>query len=202
MSRDILVLNKNYYAIHVISYKKAISLMYQGIANAVDDNYRSYSFEDWKELSAAMKEAPSENGFISSPNFRIAVPDIIVLTKYDRLPRRDVKFTRRNIYEHYKYTCCYCDKTFKTSELNLDHVFPKSRGGKTDWTNIVTSCLQCNSRKADRTPEEAGMALLIKPSRPNWKGARTMVEFPPNVTMKVSWQKIIDTNYWDSELRT
>lgn len=195
---DVLVLNKSYYAIQVVDWKKAVSLIYQGLANALDDNYASYDFETWAQMSKAMKDSP--NGFVRSPNYTIAVPDVIVLTKFDRLPKREVKFTRRNIYQHYNYKCCYCGHKFDTKELNLDHIFPKSRGGKTDWTNIVTSCIECNSRKMDRTPEEAGMKLLVKPSRPNWKGARTFVEFPPNMKIRVAWQKVIDACYWDSEL--
>lgn len=196
---DVLVLNKNFYAIQVVDWKKAVSLLYQGLADALDDNYVKYNFETWAELSKAMKDAP--NGFVRSPNFTVAVPDIIVLTKFDRLPKREVKFTRRNIYQHYNHKCCYCGYKFDTKDLNLDHVMPRSRGGKTDWTNIVTSCFECNGRKADRTPEEAGMALLIKPSRPSWKGSRTFIEFPPNMKIRVAWQKVIDSCYWDSELK-
>jgi 5-methylcytosine-specific restriction endonuclease McrA len=196
---NVLVLNRNYYAIQIVDWKKAVSLMYQGLANALDEGYADYCFEDWAQLSEAMKNHP--NGFVRSPNVKVAIPDIIRLTKYDRLPKREVKFSRRNIYQHYGYKCAYCGRKFTSHELNLDHVIPRSRGGETGWKNIVTACIECNSRKRDRTPEEAGMHLLIKPTKPTWKGAISFVEFPPSLPIKASWQKIIDSCYWDSELR-
>ena len=196
---NVLVLNRNYYAIQIVDWKKAVSLMYQGLADAVDDQFGNHTFEDWAELSQAMEDHP--NGFVRSTKLKIAIPDIIRLNKFDRLPKREVKFSRRNIYQHYGHKCAYCEKRFSSSELNLDHVFPRSRGGKTDWTNIVTACLECNSRKRDRTPEEAGMRLMIKPCKPTWKGAISFVEFPPSLPIKASWQKIIDACYWDSELK-
>jgi len=194
---DTLVINKNFYAIHVIDWKRAISLLYQGHADAVDENFRQYSFDDWVELSAMMKEHP--NGFVHSVKLKIAVPEIIKLTKYNKLPKREVKFTRRNIYSHYKYLCCYCGKKFNTSQLNLDHVIPKSRGGKTNWSNIVTTCIDCNTRKRNLTPEEARMRLLVKPSKPKWKSVHT-IQFDSRIPIRVSWQRIIDTKYWNTEL--
>jgi len=199
MATDVLVLNRNYYAIQVVSWKKAMSLMYQELATAIDENYTDFPFEDWIELSKLMKEHP--NGFVHTPKFKIAIPDIIRLSKYDRLPVRDVKFNRRNIYQHYNNKCCYCDKKFDTKNLNLDHVLPKSRGGRTDWTNIVTSCVGCNTKKGDKTPQEASMKLLVKPSKPRWKGAQSFLEHIPKLRFKRSWQKIIDTAYWDGELQ-
>ena len=143
-----------------------------------------------------MTEHPG--GFVNTTTYRIAIPDVIRLTRYDRLPRSEVKFTRRNIYEHYRYLCCYCGRKFPTSELNLDHVIPRSRNGPTDWSNIVTACVPCNMRKSDRLPAEAGMRLLVTPSRPTWKGQRSLLRI--NVPIRESWQRLIDRRYWDSEL--
>lgn len=195
---DTLVLNRNFYAIHVMDWRRAMSLLYQDHADALDDNLQPYGFEEWRELSAAMEDHPS--GFVHTSTFRLALPEIIRLRRFDRLPKGEVKFTRRNIYEHYHYTCCYCGRVFKTDELNLDHVAPRSRGGGTDWSNIVTACVPCNSRKGDHFPEEAGMRLLVKPSRPKWKGVQSLIAFSLPVTVKASWQKIIDAKYWNGEL--
>lgn len=197
---DTLVLNKNFYAVHVIDWKRALSLLYQGHAQAVDENYAQYDFDDWRELSALMKEHP--NGFVRAVNFKIAIPEIIKLTRYDKLPKRDVKFNRRNLYEHYKFKCGYCGEKFDSKELNLDHIVPRSRGGKTTWANIITTCIPCNTKKRDRTPEEAGMNLLVKPTKPRWRGNRSYFKFSVKLPMKKSWQKIIDAKYWNTELES
>jgi 5-methylcytosine-specific restriction endonuclease McrA len=196
---DVLVLNRNFYAIHITSWQRAISLIYTDHARVVDEDYRQYSFQDWRELSLLMRESPS--GFVSTPTFRIAIPEVIALRNYDRLPVGDVKFTRRNIYEHYNHRCCYCGEKFNTAELNLEHVLPRSRGGKTDWSNIVTACMPCNLKKADRLPEEAGMKLLIRPFKPKWRGSSSLV-FRVPVKIKASWQRFIDNVYWNTELES
>jgi len=126
------------------------------------------------------------------------VPEVIALRVYDKLPETEVTFSRRNIYEHYSYRCCYCNKRFGTRDLNLEHILPRSRGGKTDWNNVVTSCIKCNLRKGGRTPEEAHMKLLIRPTRPAWKSRIVLMRFP--IRVRASWQRFIDNVYWDSEL--
>jgi len=200
---DTLVLNRNFYAIHISDWQKALTLLYTGHARAVDENLVTYDFNDWCELSAMMEK--SGRGFVHTSSLRIAIPEVIQLTRYDRLPRQEVKFSRRNILEHYNYQCAYCGKKFskpskltKPDEWNLDHVIPKSRGGVSNWTNIVLSCIPCNTKKDDKTPEEAGMTLRVKPQRPEWKGAGTLVT--GHAPIPVSWQRLIDSKYWESEL--
>jgi 5-methylcytosine-specific restriction endonuclease McrA len=108
-------------------------------------------------------------------------------------------FTRRNIYHHYGNRCCYCGHHFPSNALNLDHVVPRSRGGRTDWTNIVTACLPCNLRKGSRLPHEASMKLIVPVSRPKSRAGVTLVARSP-IRMRRSWQKFVDTAYWDSQL--
>ena len=199
MASDVLVLNRSFFAIQVTSWQRALSLLYIGHASVVDQEYRTYSFEDWQELSQMITEHPA--GFVRTPNFKIAVPEIIALKLYDKLPAVEAKFTRRNLYEHYKYRCCYCGKKFSSQELNLEHVVPRSKGGKTSWENVVTSCMPCNTRKGDKLPHEAGMNLLAVPSRPKWKRSLSVMLSSP-VKIKTSWQRFIDNVYWNSELET
>jgi len=194
---DVLVLNKKFYAIHITTWQKAFSLLYIDHASVVDEEYRTYSFSDWKDVSQDMAAHPS--GFVHTPSFKIAIPEVILLRFYDELPPVDIKFTRKNIYEHYKYKCCYCGKKKKTSDLNLEHVIPASRGGATDWLNVVISCMPCNLKKAARTPQEAGMKLQVIPGKPDWKGPVSLC-FKPCLKIKASWQKFIDTVYWNAEL--
>ena len=197
MTSDVLVLNRSFYAIHITNWRRALSLVYLEHARVVDEDYRTYNFSYWRELSSMIETHPS--GFIRTPSFRIAIPDVIALKAYDQLPVSEVKFTRRNIYDHYEYRCCYCGDKFATKDLNLEHVLPKSRGGASTWDNIVTSCIPCNLRKGDNLPGEAGMKLLIQPTRPKWKGAQSLV-LHSNFRVKASWQKFIDNIYWNAEL--
>ena len=194
---DVLVLNRNFYAIQITSWQRALSLLYIDHASVIDNDYRTYSFSDWKELSKMVDSTPS--GFVTTPNFKIAIPDVIALKFYDKLHISEVKFTRRNIYEHYGYKCCYCGNKFETTNLNLDHVTPKSKGGKTNWENIVTSCIPCNLKKSNHLPSEAGMKILTNPSKPKWRGPMA-IAFNSPIKIKTSWQKFIDNAYWNTEL--
>jgi 5-methylcytosine-specific restriction endonuclease McrA len=194
---DVLVLNSSFYAIQITSWKRALSLLYLDHARVVDEEYKTYSFENWRQLTDAVKTHPA--GIVTTPTFKIAIPDVIALRFFDGVPASEVKFTRRNIYEHYGYRCCYCSRRLPTTELNLDHVVPRSRGGKTDWANVVTSCISCNLKKGDKLPVEARMKLFIKPSKPKWRGAISL-GFRSSFKFKASWQRFIDNIYWNSEL--
>lgn len=197
MGSDVLVLNRSFYAVQITSWQRALTLVYLGHASVVDEEYRTYSFEDWRQLSAMIENHPA--GYIRTPAFTIAIPEVIALKMYDRLPTTEVKFTRRNIYEHYGYRCCYCGNKFAPAELNLEHVMPRSRGGKTCWENIVTACIPCNLRKGNRLPAEANMELLITPTKPKWRGNLSLIFHSP-VKMRSSWQRFIDNIYWNEEL--
>lgn len=197
MSAHVLVLNRNLYAIQVTPWQRALSLLFLDRAAVVDEGYALHDCSSWLELSQGMAESPA--GFIHTPTIKIAIPEVIALKFYDKVPRQQVPFTRRNIYQHYSYRCCYCGKHLPSSELNLDHVIPRSRGGPTDWSNIVTACVPCNLKKGSRLPQEAGMRLTVPVSRPKMRqGATLLARFP--VAMRRSWQKFIDSVYWDSRL--
>ena len=125
------------------------------------------------------------------------MPRIILLLMYDRLPKKEVKFTRHNIFERDKNTCQYCGRVFDRKDLNLDHVIPRDRGGPTTWENIVCSCIECNTQKANRTPQEAGLRLIRKPKRPKW---RPFVQINFSLHRHDSWKHFIDLAYWNVEL--
>ncbi len=194
---EVLVLNRSFYAVEVSSWQRALSLLYLGRASVVGEDYQVHNFKDWVELSQGIKKNPA--GFISTPSFKIAIPEVIALNFFDKVPLREIPFTRRNIYLHYGHHCCYCGKKFALSDLNLDHVIPKSRGGKTDWSNIVTSCVPCNLKKGNRLPREAGMRLVIPISRPKMrKGSIVFMRAPAK--LRRSWQKFIDHAYWNQPI--
>ncbi|MBI4375687.1 MAG: HNH endonuclease [Elusimicrobia bacterium] len=193
-------MNRNFYAIQVATWERALTLLYLDRASVVDDQYQTYNFSDWLELSRTIKEHPG--GFIHTPYFRLAIPDVIALKFFDEVPpAQEVPFTRRNIYQHYGYRCCYCGRRFPTSELNLDHVIPRSRGGATDWSNIVTACIPCNLKKANRLPAESGMRLIIPLTKPKAGPGLVLAARSP-VPIRSSWQRFIDKAYWDSQLET
>ncbi len=99
----------------------------------------------------------------------LRVPKIVVLAIYDKLPRLEVKFTRRNVFLRDHFTCQYCSKVLPENQLNLDHVMPRDKGGRTTWENIVTSCFRCNTRKANKLSHEVNMHPLRKPVAPRWR---------------------------------
>lgn len=189
----VLVLNRTFQPIHVTSLRRAFSLLYLGVAQALDEQYRLFDFRSWAELSAEVGDS------IGTPGRRIRIPRVLVLVAFDRLPRMRVRFSRHNIYLRDGNTCQYCGRKLPRTELNLDHVIPRSKGGTTSWGNVVCSCIPCNLAKANRTPEEAGMKLLRKPVRPRWTpGFRV----PPN--RFDSWLPFlnpVDASYWNTELR-
>ncbi|HWL10073.1 MAG TPA: HNH endonuclease [Planctomicrobium sp.] len=172
LQANVLALNRNFLAVQVITVKRAFCLLYKGLAEVIHvDNgvYCSYGFEAWRELSelkVTLGEQHDYEDWIRSVNFEIQAPRVVRLTSYDRLPRHTVKFNRRNIFLRDGHRCQYCGKRFSTPRLSLDHVVPKSQGGKENWENIVCACLKCNVDKGGRTPAEAGMKLLQKPVKP------------------------------------
>lgn len=161
---DVLVLNRNFTPVHIVSWQKAMSQLIQGNARAIDFDYIVYDFEDWLIFSEVDETYPK----VLTVKHKIALPEIIVLRYYDRLPYRDVKYSRQTLFQRDNYTCAYCGDVFDKKDLTVDHVVPRVQGGKTHWKNTVTSCFPCNSRKAGRTPEEANMPLRYHPKAPKW----------------------------------
>jgi 5-methylcytosine-specific restriction endonuclease McrA len=195
LDTGVLVLNRVYQPVHVTSVRRAFTLLYQGAARAIDEEFKLFDFASWSALSAA-----AHQDSIGTVGRRIRVPRVIVLLAYERLPRARVRFSRFNIYARDGSTCQYCGRRFARAELNLDHVVPRSRGGTTSWENVVCSCVPCNLRKGGRTPEEAGMRLRRAPARPRWtpvfrSAARRALyrEWRPFLTLA-------DAAYWNAEL--
>ena len=202
ITSSVLVLNRSYRPIRVVNVRRAFSLLFRELAEVIHveaGRYTSYDFSDWCELSLLAAEfEPDAHDWIRTVRFDIAVPRIIRLALYDRLPKQTVKFNRRNIYARDGNHCQYCGKRFPTSELSLDHVVPRSQGGASAWENIVCACLQCNIKKGGRTPTQAGMQLITPPTKPRRN---------PVLTVKMSegryssWKAFLDNAYWSVELK-
>lgn len=170
------MLNAHYMALRVVSVRRAFTLLFKRdaarrpvaeVVNIENGRYVSYDFEDWAELSAFRRELEtSEYDWIRTVRYDLAVPRIIRVLTFSKLPRQEIKFNRRNIFARDNHTCQYCGKRLKPSDLSLDHVIPRSRGGSTSWDNIVSACRACNVRKGRRTPAEANLQLIRRPVKP------------------------------------
>jgi 5-methylcytosine-specific restriction endonuclease McrA len=202
LASSVLVLNRFYVAIHVINVRRAFGLLCRELAEVIhveDGQYANYDFESWREISelkAAFKEPDQD--WVRAVNFEIQVPRVIRLLFYDRLPKQTIRFNRRNIFARDTNRCQYCGKKFPTSELSLDHVIPRSRGGETNWENVVCSCVKCNVRKGGRTPHEANMHLIKQPVKPKRSPLLSVKLGNPKYQ---SWKSFLDSAYWSVDLK-
>jgi 5-methylcytosine-specific restriction endonuclease McrA len=162
----VLILNRNWQAIHVKSPLEAMTMMYSDSATALDIRGEDYmvplKWQDWIKL-------PIENekdDFIQTVRGNIKIPKVLVLCNYNQVPRKRPKFSPKAVWDRDQGTCQYTGRKLTPQEANIDHIIPRSRGGKTDWNNCVLTHKEINSKKADRTPEEAGLKLIRKPQDP------------------------------------
>ncbi len=144
MARKVLILNSDYRALTVCSVEKAFILVYLNKAEIV------------KKV---------ENAFMRSVSSIYSIPSVIRLNSYVSVPFKGVMLSRQNVFKRDNHRCVYCNSPH---DLTLDHVLPRSRGGKTTWSNLVAACKKCNARKGDYLPEEAGMLLPYKPFKPSF----------------------------------
>jgi len=128
------------------------------------------------------------------------VPRVIVLVAFDRLPRRHVRFSRINLMARDAFQCQYCGDKPARSELNLDHVVPRSLGGRSTWDNVVTSCVACNRRKGGRTPRQAHMKLRRRPTRPRWTPLMNLMLSSVRYREWKPFLSVVDASYWNVEL--
>ncbi len=167
----VLVLNKNWQAVNIVGVRRAFSLLWQDharIINTKSGDFSPLDAAEWIQYSDVEKDGPEED-YIHTIRLKILIPKVMLLRSYDRLPISEIKFNRENVFIRDNYTCQYTGKRCKASDLTLDHVIPRERGGRTSWENIVTCRRDINSLKANRLPYEAGLKLIRKPVRPKWR---------------------------------
>ena len=191
LERPTLILNRSWQPVGVAPVSRSLVLLWNDNARVVDPHdYQLYSWSDWSRLIPRDDEP-----FIQAVRMRLRVPEVVALTHYDRIPTNAVTFSRRNIYKRDRYACQYCGAQPGSEELTLDHVVPRAQGGISTWENCVLACTGCNKRKADRTPDQAGMPLRKQPVRPAWR--------PLYATRHVridSWTRFVSEAYWNVEL--
>jgi 5-methylcytosine-specific restriction endonuclease McrA len=166
LSRNtVLVLNKNWQAVGIKSPADTFAMLMTDTATGLDIRGLDYMvplrWNEWLELPIE-----EDDLFVQTVNRKIKIPKVIILSKFDRVPKKRPRFSQKNIWIRDNFTCQYTGKKLRPGEGNIDHVVPRSKGGSTSWDNCVLACKQVNAKKADATPEEAGLRLLKKPESP------------------------------------
>jgi len=202
LDEKVLVLNRLYTAIRVVDARRAFRMLCKQMAEVIsieDGRYVTYDLASWQDVANLQTQfEPDKHTWIRTPRMMMAVPKIIRLLGYDRLPLQHVKLNRRNIYARDHNRCQYCGKHFPTKELTLDHVIPRVQGGAHTWENLVCACVKCNARKGGRRPKEANMLLIRKPIKPKRNPVISMRLGSPKYQ---SWKAFLDEAYWTVELK-
>jgi len=167
MQAPVLVLNATFEPINVTAVRRALVLMLKGVAQA-------------EEVHASE---------VHSTTKALAVPSVIRLLTYRHIPQQSRALSRKNILLRDRNTCQFCGRALPASELTLDHVLPRSRGGHSSWENLVACCYECNNRKGDRTPEEAGLQLARRPRPFTLHTSRQLMRLIGNKDTK--WRKYL-----------
>ena len=165
LDRPTLVLNRHWQPVGVTPVARAVVMLWNDVARAVTpEDFATHTWPEWVRL-VPEPGAPC----VRASRVRVRVPEVVCLRAYDRVPGCRVTFSRRNVARRDRHTCQYCGAQPGWDALTIDHVVPRAHGGPTNWTNCVAACARCNARKADRTPEQAGMRLRARPTRPEWR---------------------------------
>lgn len=203
LNSSVLVLNSNMVPVDLTTVRRAFCLLCKAAAEVVDvteGRFEFHGFHSWREVSDFKRKhglMDDQTEWVSTVSYELEVPRIIRLLCYDQYPDRAIPLNRRNLFARDNNQCQYCGEHFPTSELSIDHVVPVSTGGKTEWTNVVCACTECNKRKGGRTPAQARMNLIRKPVQPQRN---------PQIKLKLkrkkyySWKHFLDDAYWDVAL--
>jgi len=148
--RDTLLLDQGYQPLRVIPWQRALCMHFVGKVEVVSQH-------TWE---------------VRSVSLRYPAPAVVRLLRTVKVRPLYVRFSRENVYLRDGHQCQYCGKPCRNDELTLDHILPRSRGGRTTWKNIVTACVECNRIKGRATPDEAAMPLRNEPHRPRWLAPR------------------------------
>lgn len=178
-----LVLNASFEPLHIVSWQRAIQLLFQGKVEVIEESDQE----------------------VRTVRMTIRVPAVLRLLSYVPLKKRKqiVRFSRMNIFLRDSHGCQYCGNSFQRSHLTLDHVIPIVQGGKKSWENIVTACKPCNQRKGGRTPSQAHMKLIRKPKQPVWLPTASLqfgIARTPErwkIYLKLQKETLDDDDEWD-----
>ena len=182
-----LVLNKSWVPINTTTVRRALILVAKGAARFIQtESYELHDFQSWLRLR------PQDETSIRGVEVYLRIPEVVVLTRYNRLPGKSVPFSRRNLYRRDGSQCQYCGEYVATRDMTVDHVVPRARGGANSWENCVLSCQKCNSRKGSRCWRDVGLNLLREPRRPEWSPCITIKKGQ----RKDSWRRFVSDRQW------
>ena len=165
LNNPVLILNKTWTPIRARTVKDAVRLLTSEKAVVINHNCESFAQYDWD--SWICLDVPDGDEYIPTSSTNIVVPKVIVLSHYNKFPDYSVRLSKKNIAKRDKMRDQYTGELLTDSNSDIDHVLPRSRGGKNTWENLVLVKKETNRQKADRTPEEAGLKLIKKPQKPN-----------------------------------
>lgn len=177
---ETLVLNRSYQPVARIPWQRAITLLFLGKVEVVE------AYEDRT---------------VRSVSFEFKVPSVVRFLRLLVRRKPVIRFSRENVFARDQGRCQYCQRPVSRAEATYDHVTPRSQGGATNWENIVIACVRCNQKKGGRTPEQARMPLLVKPSKPTKLPDTLRLAFQLQPGMPGSWQTWLrDLTYWHGSL--
>ena len=183
LDKPVLVLNKSWMPIRIVTVKRACTLVFADKASIIcPDDYSVHHWKDWLDLSLSEEEE-----CIQMVQCCMKIPEVIVLLKFNKANLSGVKLTKRNLYIRDRQICQYSGKRIGSKEADIDHILPKSRGGKTSWENMVVCSKEINRLKGNKTPEEAGLKLIKKPEKPIY----TKIMIDPKINVPSSWTNFL-----------
>jgi 5-methylcytosine-specific restriction endonuclease McrA len=183
LNRQVLVLNKLWLPIETVPAIDAFGKLWCKKASVVSPkDYCVYDWDSWVE-----KSIDAEENVVHTGSEKILIPEVIVLSRFDKEFRKTLRLTKKNIYIRDGYVCQYTGKTLKRSEANIDHVVPTTRGGKDSWENMVVCNKDLNGRKGDRTIEEMGLRLIRQPFKPSYDS----LVIDPKIKAPESWSNFM-----------
>ncbi len=165
--KKVLVLDQSYMPVIVVNWKRAITLLFLNKVEVVEEY---------------------DNEFVNSSNKQWKLPSVVrFVVKFNR-NKRIVKYTKSNVFARDRYCCQYCGNKFPLSYLTCDHVYPRSKGGRSDWNNVITACKKCNEIKGDKTIEEFGVMPKRLPVEPGWMSVLIYKIFDLNEDIPKEWR--------------
>tara|TARA_Y100000034_G_C6791031_1_gene354174 strand:+ start:363 stop:959 length:597 start_codon:yes stop_codon:yes gene_type:complete len=160
-NRNVLILNKSWLPVGVISLRNAFCKLFSERARAINHyNYNLYDFNEWITIRDIRLK------YIIGCSVEVPVPEIIVSTFYDSVPSFAARVSRRNILKRDKYTCQYSGRKLSLKEATIDHIVPRSKGGQDSWFNCVASSFKINNKKSNSPLEDTNLSLIKKPTKP------------------------------------